>query len=551
MRCARGAAWLLFVISIGCGSEQKSSDLFGDDGAGADGTGGDGGGTSSDGGDDGDDGGDGGDGTRLDVDDGGEGPKYDVGGGGPPITCDESMDAHSYTGCEFWATITYNYVWQDHFSFAVTVANASDQPANVEVTRAGALVDSATIPADDLAVIELPWIPELKGSQFLEQTQFTYDAVNVLVPDGAYKITSDRPVTVYQFNALRYETLPKPASCPDQLHPGRCLSYSNDASLLFPTSALLANYVVMGWKNDAYSDFMSITATEDSTEVRIISSASADAMGWVNPLTKDVESTVLLDAGDVAAFVTNYGTGADFSGTFVMADKPIQVISGVPCVNIPDTDTQACDHIEESVLPVEAFGDDYIVVPPIAPNASVHTVRILGILDGTTLQFDPPAVHPETTIGQGETLEIANVSTGFRVWSQDAAFGVSTYMHGYTQTGAGDPSQSIGVPTAQFKTGYVFLAPEDYDINHVTVVAPTGATITLDGQPVPAGSFEPVGSSGLGASDQVLAATGAHRIEGDEPFGITVYGYGDYTSYMYPGGLGLDAITPPPPPPEG
>ena len=30
--------------------------------------------------------------------------------------------------------------------------------------------------------------------------------------------------------------------------------------------------------------------------------------------------------------------------------------------------------------------------------------------------------------------------------------------------------------------------------------------------------------------------------EGDQPFGIVVYGYGRYTSYMYPGGLNLNKL---------
>ena len=35
---------------------------------------------------------------------------------------------------------------------------------------------------------------------------------------------------------------------------------------------------------------------------------------------------------------------------------------------------------------------------------------------------------------------------------------------------------------------------------------------------------------------------GNHEITGDQPFGITVYGYGAYTSYWYPGGLNLEEI---------
>ena len=35
------------------------------------------------------------------------------------------------------------------------------------------------------------------------------------------------------------------------------------------------------------------------------------------------------------------------------------------------------------------------------------------------------------------------------------------------------------------------------------------------------------------------------RIGGSEPVGIVVYGYGAFTSYMYPGGLDLKKIAPP------
>ena len=38
-----------------------------------------------------------------------------------------------------------------------------------------------------------------------------------------------------------------------------------------------------------------------------------------------------------------------------------------------------------------------------------------------------------------------------------------------------------------------------------------------------------------------------HRASAGEPFGIVVYGYGQYTSYMYPGGLDLAKIEEPVP----
>jgi homospermidine synthase len=38
------------------------------------------------------------------------------------------------------------------------------------------------------------------------------------------------------------------------------------------------------------------------------------------------------------------------------------------------------------------------------------------------------------------------------------------------------------------------------------------------------------------------AADGNHLFDGDQKFGVMIYGYGQYTSYWYPGGLDLNSI---------
>ena len=53
----------------------------------------------------------------------------------------------------------------------------------------------------------------------------------------------------------------------------------------------------------------------------------------------------------------------------------------------------------------------------------------------------------------------------------------------------GDPSSSLPVAVEQYRTRYIFLAPDDYDVSFIDVVAPTGATLTLDaGQTATSGS---------------------------------------------------------------
>jgi len=41
---------------------------------------------------------------------------------------------------------------------------------------------------------------------------------------------------------------------------------------------------------------------------------------------------------------------------------------------------------------------------------------------------------------------------------------------------------------------------------------------------------------------RVTIRPGVHQVLSTQPFGIIVYGFGSYTSYMYPGGLDLRVI---------
>jgi len=103
----------------------------------------------------------------------------------------------------------------------------------------------------------------------------------------------------------------------------------------------------------------------------------------------------------------------------------------------------------------------------------------------------------------------------------------------------------------QYRTKYVFLAPDDYDFNFADIVAPSGTDVYLDGMQLNPSRLMPIGN-GYAALRVPLAGinpsgNGAHVIVASAPVGLQVLGYGEYTSYQYPGGLNLTPIAPPPP----
>ena len=116
----------------------------------------------------------------------------------------------SYVGCEFWPTVLANPVWSI-FDFAVGVANSGTQVADITVTR-GTKTWTAQVQPNGLGVIYLDWVPELKGPDADVCASGTPPHESVRVDDGAYKLVSTLPVTVWQFNALEYQATGGPAA---------------------------------------------------------------------------------------------------------------------------------------------------------------------------------------------------------------------------------------------------------------------------------------------------------------------------------------------------
>jgi len=524
-----------------------------------------------------------------------------------PTTCAEAAASKSYIGCDYWPTVTANSVWSI-FDYTVVVANTQSTTAAIAVTGPGGVNVTTSVAANQLTKIYLPWVPALKGADADACGDSPLMMGSVFAPASAYHLTASIPVTVYQFNALEYQGMggapgkdwsscPGTQPCADVQSPNYgytsgCFSFTNDASLLLPSTAMTGNYRVAaehGSTNAEIGGYFVVTATQDATTVTIGLSASGDVQAsadGVIPATVGGNSMSLsMNAGDVAEVLGAATDAADLSGSLVHADKPVQVLAGIQCTDEPITTgntppAAACDHLESSVLPAETLGKDYVVTVPTSPHGAVigSIVRFYGNADGTTLTYSPsqPPGCP-STLDAGQVVEctgtascgyqylemvgnrvvgvpeIANcVTQSFEVTATHE-FAVSVFQLGGSIVdptgGEGDPSMSPMVTTEQYRTRYIFLAPTDYDESYADVVAPPGATLTLDGATV---STAPVAVNGQWSLTRItlgVGQNGAHVLTGTMPFGVQVIGYGQFTSYQYPAGLDLQQISAPPPPP--
>jgi hypothetical protein len=501
-------------------------------------------------------------------------------GSGQPETCAEAVMNATYVGCDFWPTVVYNPVYSV-FDFAAVVANAGTTPANITVVR-GTFMTMAMVQPGSLQEIHLPWVPELKGADFDAATQGARPTKSVRVEGGAYHLTSDVPVTVWQFNPVEYK---KPANvCPypptaansDGVN---CESVSADAALLIPSSALTGNYrVTSKWatpigdpsgvgSSDAAGGF-TITGTQDTTHVKVeLTDSLAVGTNIAGGKAGDIVEFDI-NAGDVLELLSQPAPFAtmphsDISGSVVNASKPVQVIGFNPLTSVPSppvTGSCCADHLEETVLPAEVLGKDYLVASPSTHKGanSGHYVRFFGDFDGTTLQYHgtPPAGGP-TTLSAGQVVEV-DATAGFEVVGS-MPFALTSIMKSATvqnncvsnQTDPdcfiGDSSMSDVVAVEQYRTDYIFLAPDDFAFNWADVMVPNGANVMLDGAAL-TGTKETVTPDWSVVRVQLMGGTsmGAHKLTSDMPVGLQVMGYGHATSYYYPGGLNLTVIAMPP-----
>ena len=396
-----------------------------------------------------------------------------------------------------------------------------------------------------------------------------------LRPD-AFRIRTDHPVAAYLFG---------PYCCN--------YSFSNDASLLFPTTALGQRYLFTGTPDFASvggppgfhsPPVIAVMAPHDNTNVvvdlapdmRIDDSSSGNVrlMGGDVEVTMNAQDVLLLSASSaVDQFnLPDIFNPTDLTGTEVSADKPVAVFSTHVCTNYPQF-LAACDALQEQLMPVRAWGSSFQLVPPAERGRNQFSEVIYWKFLGQDVGEGEPPTRITLSVPFGQLNPAApgfasipdcaefveNGDTIVLGSRQYCEFGtkrplqatsnrpvqVMGILAGQQATGlnafgshAGDPALFLVTPDRQYRRDYAFLTPDTYFSDYVTVITPMGNELILDDVPVDLGDAIPIVGSPF-VFKHISIDDGPHRIVGRGNFGILVYAYDDFVSYAFPGGLNL------------
>ena len=468
--------------------------------------------------------------------------------------CEVAAQQYSYEGCEFMAVTTANHLLDGAFDedFAVVIGNADpEQSAQIRVRRNGVTQSSHTIPPGETTAVHLGVVPELKAA-----------GGDVVVHGGAFEVESNIPVVAYQYNPLDYQLA--------QTH-----SYTNDASLLLPSRAFGLEYLVstmptlgvdLGSGYEWQPGFVTVVATENDTQVTVVSSTYTTGGADILPMEPGSEQTIQLSRGEVMQIFSRHSgdtcaqvggvqrqvqagmdtwgvcldKDADLTGTEIRANRPVGVFSGHDCTFVP-FDKSACDHLEESLIPVQTWGQTVPVSAPSHPNGSSlapTTIRVISGADDNTIHFIPD-IQSDVVLNKGEWIEFDSEGH-FLVEATDRVL-VSQFLWGEDAIDAvrGDPAMTHLVSANQWRSRYDILAPTSFPFNGVNITTTRDAIVYLDDEELD-GDWEEITGTDY-VVQRVVLTSGSHRLEsvGGVPFALSSYGYAQYTSYFYPGGLNL------------
>jgi hypothetical protein len=495
----------------------------------------------------------------------------------------------------------------DPFPFAVVIANPQAVAAQVTIEREGTTVVSKILNPGAVEAIELERIAELAAIPTSE-TDLPQAYPSGKIKEGAYRITASVPVTAYQFNPLQYRagfganttyshTNDASLLLPTGVLTGNYLIISRPSLLTSEVITLTSSCGGEGElpcsETTAFFSpgYFAVVGVEDApTSIEVIVTAytapsatvadDGDVGELIPALAPGDVFTTTLNKGEVLQLVTAIppdchedgdrdelprcfteqktgkevcaiiqykycivGADYDLTGSSVKASEKVSVISGHNCDFIP-YNRWACDHLEESLFPLETWGKEFFVSITKPVRDEPNIIRILSGFQANYLTF-VPQVYKDTTLNKGEYLEFAT-DRHFQVKASGpisvAQFLVGQDYRGFGKAelgGKGDPSLTLSIPSEQWRTRYSFLAPNTFPDNYVNVIATHGQNVILDGEMV--GDWSAIEGTEMDVS-RIGIAGGPHSVESTYPFGIEVYGYASYTSYMYPGGLDLRVI---------
>jgi len=502
--------------------------------------------------------------------------------------CSGDFKSNTHVGCDYWAVDLDNakegqYDAQNK-QFAVVITNTSDKDADVTVRLLSTNPPKSKkfkIGPNALRTIKLPnelGVPNSFSNQ---------NGSNI--NNRVYNIKATQPIVAYQFNPLdNYKVFSNDASL--------LLPRTSLGKMYYVMSGKQVNATLRG-----YFTVLAVEPGNTKVTVvvsgKTLGGSGVPAMNKgqkkdftlkegqalnieTNSNTSDLTGSVVISDKRVAVFGGSEASRSPNSGNCVKWQKSTKKVcasstnNGVPqyCTTSGSCQWSCCaDHLEEQMFPVKSWGTTYVAAHLLKRGIEKDTWRVLASKNGTKVIIKPNIGITIPTLDEGKwyqfqtdkdfvieataPIQVAQYmasSYATVTWDNPSCtsdnYCKSTYGFlancvsvGFGQKACapiGDPSLLLNMATSQYLDDYIFLVPDKYKLNYVTIVAPAGASVKMDGLAIASSQFKIIGGTTYAVA-RLPIAKGAHKIKASKKVGVWIYGYDDDVSYGYAAGAKL------------
>lgn len=450
-------------------------------------------------------------------------------------------------GTEFYLSFPPCYEVSGTNYLKLYVACPVRTKVRVEVEGKGFIQEKFTVAND---VIDFTLAPGV--GQVYSKPASDGSPAEQVYPQAAVHVKSGSPIVIYA--VTRFD-------------------FTSDSFLAYPIQTFGKEYITasmadMSWMYPGLSlpSESVVVAPYDNTSVTITIGGNAVTKTG-GGLKAGQSKTFSLNRGDVLAIGThNDSKEGDLSGMRVVASKPVGVISGNQCANVPTT-LRWCDYVADMELPTNLWGKTiYVPRHPIRKNSGMikifakepntkvfrngqywRTIKTAGGIEGTGFIYE--RVDPNAN----------NVG----VFSADKPISITFFPPGQEDDGVStDPDQVTIFPAEQYSKEILFCTPgirgaKGFPRNEIMLTyqlsdagtipddlefgVAQGGKIKWNKLSAVFGSspgdmyYAPAGAKVKYAHKYiVLPGDGAYAIRCKTPFGAISNGGSDYDSYLMP-----------------
>ena len=239
---------------------------------------------------------------------------------------------------------------------------------------------------------------------------------------------------------------------------------SSDTFLCLPVTDLcIVEYVYYGisvfretkFPNNKYNSSILVVGTENSTMMKLT---------VTQPVTINVSnSTVNLTTGIQHSLVINrlqtvlIESVDDLTGTKIVTDKQVSVLSGHQCAGIPQH-TRGCDHLVEQIPPTTLWGGEYYTAP-LATRRS-YTIKVLAAYNSTVVDIYCNNTRESYNISEGESVNKTLSLQEYCAINSSKEVLIVQLSHGFNDekytNNNGDPMMTLVPATNQYSNKFQF-----------------------------------------------------------------------------------------------